>query len=151
MTKRSARYLGDKAVSVAPLATAAHAAVTGGLTLDQQSKAGGALFNGTCSVCHQQNGEGLPNVFPPLAKSDFLAADKQRAIGIVIIGLQGGVKINGNSFNTVMPPMSQLNDDEIANILTYVLNSWGNQGGRVTAAEVTKVRAATKRPAGAAH
>ena len=50
-----------------------------------------------------------------------------------------------------MPPMSQLNDDEVANILTFVLNSWGNPGGKISAAEVAKVRASTTRPQGAAH
>jgi nitrite reductase (NO-forming) len=59
--------------------------------------------------------------------------------------------VNGADYNSVMPPMSQLNDDEVANILTYVLNSWGNSDGTVSAAEVAKVRATTKRPEGAAH
>ncbi|MFX4470277.1 cytochrome c, partial [Acinetobacter baumannii] len=93
----------------------------------QQIKAGEARFTGTCSVCHQSNGQGLPNVFPPLAGSDFLMADKNRAIGIVLNGLNGKVTVNGNTFSSVMPPMSQLNDDEVANILTYVRNSWGNK------------------------
>jgi nitrite reductase (NO-forming) len=60
------------------------------------------------------------------------------------------VTVNGKSFNSVMPPMSQLNDDEVANILTYVTNSWGNKGLAVTKEEVAKVRASTARPAGAA-
>ncbi len=144
-------YLGDKVVSAAPVAAAASAAASGTLTLDQQIKAGEALFNGTCSVCHQSNGAGLPNVFPPLAKSDYLAADTHRAIGVVLNGLNGPIKVNGASFNSVMPPMSQLNDDGVANILTYVLNSWGNAGGRVSAEDVAKVRASTPRPEGAAH
>ncbi|KFN45003.1 copper-containing nitrite reductase [Arenimonas oryziterrae] len=144
-------YLGDKAVSAAPVAAAASAHAAGSLTLEQQIEAGGALFNGTCSVCHQPTGTGLPNVFPPLAKSDFLAQDTDRAIGIVLNGLNGPVTVNGASFNSVMPPMSQLNDDEVANILTFVLNSWGNKGGRVSAADVARVRAATPRPQGAAH
>ena len=59
--------------------------------------------------------------------------------------------VNGKTYNSVMPPMSQLNDDEIANILTYVRNSWGNTGDVVTAAQVAQIRAATVRPAGAAH
>ena len=59
--------------------------------------------------------------------------------------------MNGQQFNSVMPPMSQLNDDEIANILTYVLNSWGNPGGRVSAEEVREVREQAPRPPGAAH
>jgi len=144
-------YLGDKAVSSAPISAAATATAGGTLTLDQQIKAGGALFNGTCSVCHQSSGEGIPNVFPPLAKSDFLNADKTRAIHIVLNGLTGPLIVNGANYNSVMPPMSQLNDDELANIVTFVLNSWNNKGGRVTAAEVAKVRAETPRPQGAAH
>lgn len=144
-------YLGDKAVSAAPVAAAAVASAGGVLTLNQQIKAGEALYNGTCSVCHQNNGAGLPNVFPPLAKSDYLNADKTRAINIVLNGLSGPVTVNGAKFDSVMPPMSQLNDDEVANIVTYAINSWGNKGGAVTAAEVAKVRAGTERPKGAAH
>ena len=144
-------YLGDAAVSTQPVGAAAAAAASGKLTVDQQVKAGAALFNGTCSVCHQNSGEGIANVFPPLAKSDYLAADKQRAIGVPLNGLTGPITVNGQSYNSVMPPMSQLNDDEIANILTYVLNSWGNPGGHVSASEVQQVRKSTSRPAGAAH
>ena len=99
----------------------------------------------------QGSGQGLPNVFPPLAHSDYLMADKQRAIGIVLNGLSGKVTVNANEFNSVMPPMSQLNDDELANILTFVRNSWGNSGDAVSADEVKKVRESTRRPEGAAH
>jgi nitrite reductase (NO-forming) len=109
------------------------------------------LYNGTCSVCHQQNGEGLANVFPPLANSDYLMADPYRAIEIVLNGMTGPVTVNGTDFNSVMPPMSQLNDDEIANILSFVLNSWGNEDGEISSADVAAVRAATERPDGAAH
>lgn len=144
-------YLGDKAVSAAPVEEARKALASGHLTKEQQIKAGEARFNGTCSVCHQGTGQGIPDVFPPLAKSDFLMADKKRAIGIVLNGLNGKVTVNGNTFNSVMPPMSQLNDDEIANILTYVRNSWGNSGDAVSAEEVAATRASTARPAGAAH
>ncbi len=144
-------YLGDKAASAKPVEVARAAEATGTLTLDQQIKAGEARFTGTCSVCHQTSGQGLPNVFPPLAGSDFLMADKTRAIGIVLNGLNGKVTVNGNTFNSVMPPMSQLNDDELANILTYVRNSWGNKGEAVTAAEVKAIRSSTKRPQGAAQ
>jgi nitrite reductase (NO-forming) len=144
-------YLGDKAVSATPVAEAATASASGALTLKQQIGAGAALYNGTCSVCHQANGEGLPAVFPPLAKSDYLKADSNRAISAVLNGLSGPVKVNGKDFNSVMPPMSQLNDDEVAHILTYVLNSWGNPGGQVSAAQVAKVRGTTARPKGAAN
>ena len=136
-------YLGDRAQpNLAAVTAAAKAATTGALTVEEQMKAGQALFAGTCSTCHQGNGAGLPGVFPPLAKSDYLAADPKRAIDIVLHGLTGPVKVNGQDYNSVMPPMSQLTDDEVANILTYVLGSWGNPGGKVTKAEVAERRKA---------
>jgi nitrite reductase (NO-forming) len=144
-------YLGDKMSNPAAVATAAKATVQGNLTKAQQVAAGGVLFKGTCSTCHQESGQGLPNVFPPLAKSDLLLKEPARAIQIVMNGLTGPVTVNGSTYNSVMPPMSQLNDDEVANILTYVLNTWGNSGPAITAAEVAKVRATTQRPQGAAH
>ncbi|MCE4553539.1 copper-containing nitrite reductase [Roseateles cellulosilyticus] len=136
-------YLGDRAApNLQAVATATTAAASGKLTQQDQIAAGQQLFAGTCSVCHQANGAGLPGVFPPLAKSDFLSADAKRAIGVVLHGLSGKVTVNGKDYNSVMPPMNQLNDDEVANILTYVLNSWGNPGGTITADDVKKQRAA---------
>ena len=135
-------YLGDRAgPNLAAVTSATKAAASGTLTGEDQIKAGQQLFGGTCSVCHQANGEGLSGVFPPLAKSDYIAADPGRAISTVLRGLSGKVTVNGKEYNSVMPPMNQLNDDEVANILTYVLNSWGNAGGRISADEVKKVRA----------
>src|SRR5215472_17543705 len=146
-----ADYLGEKAApSSAPIATAAAALEKGSLDLKTQIASGELLFKGTCSVCHQPTGQGIPNAFPPLAKSDFLMADKHRSIEIVLKGLNGAVTVNGKQFNSVMPPMSQLRDDEVANILTFVRNSWGNQGEPVTAKEVTDIRVKVKLPPGAA-
>jgi nitrite reductase (NO-forming) len=90
-------------------------------------------------------------VFPPLAKSDLIAADPKRPIDILLHGLTGKVTVNGKEYNSVMPPMTQLNDDEIANILTFVLNSWGNPGGRITVEDVAKVRAQPAPAAAPAH
>ncbi|MEP6504826.1 MAG: c-type cytochrome, partial [Betaproteobacteria bacterium] len=145
-------YLGDRAgPNLEAVARASTSTAAGTLTLQEQVKAGEALFAGTCSVCHQANGAGIPAVFPPLAKSDYLAADIPRAIGIPLRGLTGKVVVNGGEYDSVMPPMTQLNDDEIANILTYVLNSWGNPGGRVSIDDVKKQRAQPVAAAPAAH
>ena len=144
-------YLGGAQASMQPVVAAAAAQAAGTLSKQQQIEAGSILFKGTCSVCHQESGQGLSNVFPPLAGSDFLKADPQRAIGIVLNGLNGPVTVNGTDFNSVMPPMSQLNDDEIANILTYVMNSWGNSGTAISSAQVKQAREATSRAKGAAH
>ena len=145
-------YLGDKAASMASVQTAAKSAAAGTLSLQEQVDAGKALYAGTCSVCHQDSGAGMPGVFPPLAKSDYLATHStEELVRIVLNGLTGPLKVNGQDYNSVMPPMSQLTDDEVANILTYVKASWDNGGGQVTTAEVAKVRAATPRAEGAAH
>ena len=145
-------YLGDKAATLAAVDTAARSAAAGTLSKQEQIDAGKALYAGTCSVCHQDSGAGLPGVFPPLAKSDYLSAHKPAdLIRIVLSGLSGPIQVNGQHYDSVMPPMSQLTDDEIANILTFVRNSWGNSGERVEKAEVEAVRKATPRAEGAAH
>jgi nitrite reductase (NO-forming) len=144
-------YLSDKVGDLAPVAAAAEAKAAGKLTKEQQIAAGAVLFMGTCSVCHQDSGQGIPDVFPPLAKSDYLNKDHERAIHIALNGLTGKVTVNGKTYESVMPPMSQLNDAEIANILTYVLNSWGNGGGVISKEQVKAVRDSTQRAEGAAH
>jgi nitrite reductase (NO-forming) len=145
-------YLGDKAASMAAVTTAAASNAAGTLSQEEQVAAGKTLYAGTCSVCHQDSGAGLPGVFPPLAKSDYLKAhSKEDIIKIVLNGLTGPVKVNGQDYNSVMPPMSQLTDDEVANILTYVQTSWENTGERVRKEDVATVRAATPRAEGAAH
>jgi mono/diheme cytochrome c family protein len=109
---------------------------------------GQRLFASICSACHQPTGQGRPNVFPPLAGSDFLNADKNRAIQIVIHGRQGEVVVNGLTFNNSMPSFP-LSDQDIANVLTFVYNSFGNSGLEVTPEEVKSLRAEPPAPTGA--
>ena len=147
-------YLGDKSTSVpsiAPIGVAATATARGNVTREERIAAGKVLFNGTCSTCHQPDGKGLPGVFPPLAGSDYIAADVKRLAGIMTHGLQGKVTVNGHEYDSLMPPMSQLTDDEIANIGTYVLNSWGNPGGEITREDAKLARAAKPANAASAH
>jgi mono/diheme cytochrome c family protein len=108
---------------------------------------GRRLFSSICAACHQPTGQGLPNVFPPLAGSDFLNADKNRAIKIVINGRQGEVLVNGLKFNNSMPSFP-LSDQDIANALTFVYNSFGNSGLEVTQEEVKALRAQPPDPSG---
>ena len=145
-------YLGDRAQpNMAAVATAAASAKAGALTKDEQIKAGQALFAGTCSTCHQANGQGLEGVFPPLANSDYIKADPKRVASVILHGLVGPVKVNGKDYNSNMPPMNQLTDDEVANISTYVLNSWGNPGGQVTKADAAAARKAAPANASGGH
>ncbi len=108
---------------------------------------GRRLFTSICAACHQPTGRGLPNVFPPLAGSDFLNADKNRAIQTVIFGRQGEVVVNGLKFNNSMPSFP-LNDQDIANALTFVYNSFGNSGLEVTPEEVEALRSQRPIPSG---
>jgi nitrite reductase (NO-forming) len=145
-------YLGDRALpNLAAVSQAAAAQKVGDLTVEQQIEAGKALFSGTCSTCHQANGQGLAGVFPPLANSDYFAKDTERLPKTIIGGLSGKVTVNGVEYDSVMPPMGQLTDDEVANIATYVLNSWGNPGGRITKADAREIRTTTSVGSVAAH
>jgi len=100
--------------------------------------AGMDIYNKTCVACHQASGMGIPNSFPPLAKSDFLN-DKEKTINQVLKGYSGELTVNGQKYNQTMPAQ-QLNDDEIAAVLTYVYSSFGNNGSTVTPAEVKAQR-----------
>ena len=125
--------------AVQQIAGAAQAATPTNLSKEERMKHGERIYASICLACHQATGQGIPLAFPPLAKSDFLMADKARSIDIVIKGLQGKVTVNGKDFNSVMPAVS-MNDEDVANVLTFVRNSWGNEGEMVTPAEVAARR-----------
>lgn len=108
-------------------------------TMEERMKAGAIVYAQNCKACHQAGGEGIPNAFPPLAKSDYLMANKGRAIRAVVKGLSGEITVNGTKYNGVMPALG-LNDEQIANVVTFIRNSWGNNGGMVTPAEVRAQR-----------
>lgn len=109
---------------------------------------GKTLFTTICAVCHQPTGLGLPNMFPPLAGSDWVTAPgPERLIRIVLHGFQGPIRVNGTPFTTpapMMPPQGALPDHQIAAVLTYARNSFGNKAGAVTVEQVKAVRAAEK-------
>jgi nitrite reductase (NO-forming) len=108
-------------------------------TKEERIQLGGGLFADNCQACHQADGAGVPDAFPPLAKSDFLNTDKIRAIKTVTGGLETKLTVNGHDFNGVMPAWS-LSDEDIANVLTYVYSNWGNSGQEVTPDEVRTYR-----------
>jgi glucose/arabinose dehydrogenase/mono/diheme cytochrome c family protein len=111
--------------------------------LQQHFERGRDLYVRNCFVCHQFNGQGIAGVFPPLAKSDSLAGNLERAIKAVVEGISGEIVVNGKKYNGAMPPVA-LNDADVAGVFTYVLNSWGNAGGGISAAQVQDVRSRTR-------
>ena len=103
-----------------------------------------------CGGCHQGNGGGLPGQFPPLAKSEFVLGGTERLIRIVQHGLTGPVTVNGQGFNTpggMQPFGATMSTQDLANVLTFVRNSWGNEAPMITKEMVQKVRDEEKRAA----
>lgn len=103
-------------------------------------EAGEKIYKKLCLSCHQADGGGVPNMSPPLIKTSFVLGDKEKLIGIVLNGLKN-VDINDETYNNPMPALGPvLKDQEIADVLTYVRNSFGNKASAITAAEVKAVR-----------
>jgi len=105
----------------------------------QDVNKGKGVYAKTCIACHQATGVGVPGAFPPLAKSDYLNADVNRAIKQVIKGSNAPITVNGKKYTTAMPPQA-LSDQQIADVLTYVYASWGNSKKVVTVAMVKAQR-----------
>lgn len=105
---------------------------------------GKKVYSANCFMCHGANGEGVPGVFPPLAKSDYLkkladGSNREALIAIPLNGLSGPINVNGTEYNGVMPPLAML-DPEVAAVLTYITNSFGNTAKTVTPDEVKRAR-----------
>ncbi len=100
---------------------------------------GKEVYSTYCISCHMENGEGLEDVYPPLAKSDYMMADKKRSIQQVLYGVTGSIKVNGKSYSTDMVGFD-LTDEEVSDVLNYVRNSFGNKGGAIPPVEVKASR-----------
>ncbi len=107
----------------------------------KESMARGALvYEDFCMNCHMPNGEGVPSSFPPLADSDYLMQKREESIKAVKYGLSGKITVNGKIYNSAMAPLG-LSDDEVADVMNYILNSWGNDDGKmVTTSEVSEIQ-----------
>ena len=92
-----------------------------------------------CLSCHMEDGKGIENTYPPLAKADYLMADKNRAIRQALKGATGEMKVNWKTYNTEMTGFD-LNDEQASDVVNYIRNSWGNKGGVVTPADVKAQR-----------
>ncbi len=107
-------------------------------------KRGAATFAMTCTACHQPDGQGTPGVFPPLDGSEWLLNDPELPIKIVLKGLQGPATVKGNKFTSVMPPHNDLDDQKIADVLTYARQSWSNDAPAVSVDQVKAIREKVK-------
>lgn len=101
---------------------------------------GAQLYGRYCASCHQANGKGDGTRFPPLAGSEWVTGDKKRLIQVVIHGLSGPIEVNGVGYNEAMPSNAYLNDRQLASILSYIRQSWGNKAGFITTNEIPRNR-----------
>ncbi len=113
------------------------------ISSDPQLKAsierGKLVYNDMCITCHMSNGEGTPKIFPPLAQSDYLKDNQEASIKGIKKGISGEIVVNNITYNSVMTPLG-LSDKEVADVMNYINNSWGNNYGEmITTEDVTKV------------
>lgn len=107
--------------------------------LSKSMERGKELYTDFCVTCHKVNGEGTPKVFPPVAKSDFLKKFQTESIRGIKYGQQGKIEVNGLEYNAAMPDPG-LTDEEVADVMNYINNSWGNKiSGIVTPDKVKKI------------
>lgn len=108
--------------------------------LKSSIKRGQEIYSDFCVTCHLPNGKGVERVFPPLANSDYLIKNREASIKAIKFGLQGSITVNEKKYNSIMAPLG-LSDDEIADVMNYISNSWGNKNSKmVTKADVTKIK-----------
>ena len=107
----------------------------------KESMARGAfLYEDFCMNCHMPKGEGVPSAFPPLADSDYLMQKREESIKAVKYGLSGEITVNGEIYNSSMASLG-LSNDEVADVMNYILNSWGNEDGKIVMpSEVSKIQ-----------
>lgn len=108
--------------------------------LEKSMQRGSEIYMDFCITCHLAKGEGVENTFPPLAKSDYLMKNREASIRGIKYGQQGEIVINGVTYNSAMPSPG-LEDDEVADVMNYILNSWGNSSDKiVTLKEVEDIQ-----------
>ncbi|UOG73123.1 cytochrome c [Hymenobacter tibetensis] len=106
--------------------------------------AGKTVYVQNCLTCHQADGGGVDNMNPPLTKTSYVLGEKPRLVKVILNGLQGE-DIDGEPYNNVMPAFDVLSDQQIADVLTYVRNSFGNKASGIKAPEVKAIRVANKK------
>ena len=108
---------------------------------EEKIKDGKVVYKKNCAVCHLKNGKGVPHTFPPIVKSDYLKNNsKEHLIKLILNGQKGKIVVNGKKYNNVMLPFKKLSDYEIAAVLTYINNSFGNSGPEYFSEEIKKQR-----------
>ncbi|MDW3210003.1 MAG: cytochrome c [Reichenbachiella sp.] len=112
---------------------------TSGQSLKESMARGKQIYKNECIACHMENGEGLTGAFPPLANSDYFKEDISKAVDVILNGLEGEVVVNGVTYFGVMDPVP-LSDQEVADVLNYIRNSWGGKEKELTLVDIQKMK-----------
>jgi mono/diheme cytochrome c family protein len=107
--------------------------------IPEKEPVGVVLYRQFCGNCHQPEGRGLPGVYPPLKGTDWVSGDSESLIKMVMHGVQGPMRVGDRVYNLPMPP-SGFNDQQVADVLTYIRSSWGNAAPPVSLEDVVRVR-----------
>ena len=107
--------------------------------LKESISRGSEIYADFCVSCHLESGEGVAATFPPLAKSDYLMTNRKASLKGVKYGQRGPITVNGEPYDNTMMPLG-LEDEEVADVMNYIMNSWGNSGAKmVTVEEVRNI------------
>lgn len=127
-------------ISLVILVSASKRVFTQNNTLKESIERGSLVYEDFCVTCHLPNSEGIENVFPPLAKSDYLFENREASIKGIKYGQKGEILVNGKKYNSYMAALG-LADDEIADVMNYITNSWGNKNDKIiTKEEVSQIK-----------
>ena len=126
------------------LAAALFGVVAVASSVSAQAANGAKIYGTVCGACHQAQGTGVHGMYPPLAGSEWVTGSEERLIRVILHGLTGEIQVNGETYNSMMPPFgAAMKDAEVAAVASYIRSSFTNKAPPVTAATVAKVRAAT--------
>ena len=114
-------------VSVITIGIAILSSAFNSQNITESIKRGKEVYALFCQSCHMEDGKGTPGINPPLAKADYLKRSEKTLIGIILNGQSGEVIVNGKNYNTIMPAQDYLSDQQIADVMNYIRNSWGNK------------------------
>lgn len=134
------RWFGFFALGFAATVTLSACAKSATSTANAAANAGRSVYQTNCASCHQADGKGLPGSFPPLAGNPLVTGDPKGVIHAVKYGVTGKISVHGQTFNGIMPPWgSQLSNKQVADVVTYIRSSWGNNAPAVTEAQAAAV------------
>ncbi|NJK85053.1 MAG: cytochrome c [Bacteroidales bacterium] len=112
---------------------------------ETNTDSGLAVYKQNCLSCHQSDGSGVPNMYPPLINTEWVTKNNDRLISLILNGISGEIEVNGVKYNSVMPAFDYLTNKQVADVLTYIRSNFGNNAQPITPEEVQQIREIQKK------